>query len=176
MWFQKEKLKSPRHWLSAKGQSAVEFAIVVPVLALFLFVAADFGRIFFVSVAVNNAARAGAQFGSQSTATASATDEPTGMQIAACNDYGYTGLTATSFTGSTCQTVLNPTVSVCTCGTVSAGFPACSSSSASPYCSDTKSDSYVTVNTSATFQTILNYPGITNSYTLTGQATMQVQQ
>ena len=64
MRFQREKAKRPRRWSYRKGQSAVELAVVVPVLALLLVVVADFGRVFFVSVAVNNAARAGAQYGS----------------------------------------------------------------------------------------------------------------
>lgn len=73
MRFQTEKSKEQRRWLFAKAQSAVEFAIVVPVLALMLVVIANFARLFFVSVAVNNAARAGAQYGSQSVSTASDT-------------------------------------------------------------------------------------------------------
>jgi Flp pilus assembly protein TadG len=86
--FRTEKPKPLRRWLFEKGQSAAEFGLVLPVLALMLVVVADFGRVFFVSVAVNNAARAGAQFGSQSLATASVAVEPSGMQKAACNDYG----------------------------------------------------------------------------------------
>ena len=176
MWFQKEKLKPQRRWLSEKGQAAVELAGIVSVLVFVLLIVADFGRIFFVNVAVYNAARAGAQFASQSTATASTADEPSGAQIAACNDYGFTGVTAANYATSACKTSLNPTITVCTCGTVTAGFPACPSSTASPYCSHTTTANYVTVNTTATFTTLLNYPGITHSYTLNGQAVMQVQQ
>jgi Flp pilus assembly protein TadG len=167
MRFQTEKPEQQRRWFSERGQSAVELAIVVPVLALMLVVIADFARVFYVSIAVNNAARAGAQFGSQSSSTASTAEEPSGMQQAACNDYGISDFT-------TCQTTLNPTATMCTCGTPSTGVPACSTISAT-YCSHTASATYVTVNTSATYHTILNYPGITSSYTLTGQAIMQVQ-
>jgi len=167
--FQTEKPKKRSRWLSEKGQSAVELAIVVPVLALLLTVIADFGRVFFISIAVNNAARAGAQFGSQSTATASAAEEPSGMQQAACNDYGIT-------TFATCRTILNPIASQCTCGTATASVPKCDSDKDTPYCKDTTTATYVTVNTSTTFNTILNIPGLHSSYTLTGQAIMQVQQ
>ena len=169
MRFQTEKPEQQGRWFSERGQSAVELAVVAPVLALMLVVVADFGRVFFVSIAVNNAARAGAQFGSQSTATASAAEEPSGMQQAACNDYGIT-------TFATCKTMLNPTASQCTCGTATASVPKCDNDKSTPYCKDTTTATYVTVNTSATFNTILNYPGIQNSYTLTGQAIMQVQQ
>jgi len=53
-----------------KGQSAAELAFVAPALVLLLVVAADFARLFFVSISVVNAARAGAQYGSQSVITA----------------------------------------------------------------------------------------------------------
>ena len=39
-----------------RGQSVVEFALVVPVLLLLLLIAIDFGRVFLGWVALNNAA------------------------------------------------------------------------------------------------------------------------
>lgn len=48
-----------------RGQGLVEFAIVLPLLALLLVMAADFGRIFFGWVALQNAARIGADYASQ---------------------------------------------------------------------------------------------------------------
>jgi Flp pilus assembly protein TadG len=47
------------------GAAMVEFAVVFPVLVLLLIGAADFGRVFFTSIAVANAARAGAEWGAQ---------------------------------------------------------------------------------------------------------------
>ena len=150
----------------ALGQSAVEFALILPVLALLLVVIADFGRVFFVSVAVNNAARAGAQYGSQSNTTAA---DSTSIEQAACNDYGISAL-------ATCLTVLNPTATQCTCGNPSNSDPACSRIS-STYCKDASTQAnYVLVNTSATFNTILTYPGVPSSVTLSGQAIMQVEE
>src|SRR4029077_3574149 len=61
-------------WKSSRGQSMVELAIVVPVLALLLVASADFARVFYFSITVNNAARAGAQYGSQTLATAADTN------------------------------------------------------------------------------------------------------
>lgn len=46
----------------SRGQALVEFALVLPVLALLLVVAVDFGRVFFGWVSVTNAARVGANF------------------------------------------------------------------------------------------------------------------
>jgi Flp pilus assembly protein TadG len=47
------------------GQSAVEFAILLPVLMLILFGVLDLGRIFFAAITVANAARAGARYATQ---------------------------------------------------------------------------------------------------------------
>jgi TadE-like protein len=40
-----------------RGQALVEFALILPILALFLMLALDFGRVFFGWVALNNASR-----------------------------------------------------------------------------------------------------------------------
>jgi Flp pilus assembly protein TadG len=158
---QTEKPKAQRRRFSERGQSAVELAIIVPVLALMLVAIADFGRVFFISVAVNNAARAGAQYGSQTNTTAA---DFAGMVSEAQAD------------GANIPNFGTPTASECTCGTANPPTnPACSTIS-STYCADASSKAvYVTVNTSATFHTILTYPGVPSSMTLTGQAIMQVQ-
>ena len=46
----------------SRGQALVEFALVLPVLALLLVMAVDFGRVFYGWVALNNAARVGANY------------------------------------------------------------------------------------------------------------------
>lgn len=48
-----------------RGQGLVEFAIALPLLALLLVMAVDFGRVFFGWVALQNAARIGADFAAQ---------------------------------------------------------------------------------------------------------------
>lgn len=45
---------------SSRGQSMVEFALILPILALFLLLAVDFGRVFFGWVGIQNASRIGA--------------------------------------------------------------------------------------------------------------------
>jgi Flp pilus assembly protein TadG len=138
------------------GQSAVEFAIAVPILALLLVAGSDFARVFFYSIAINNAARAGAQYGSQSVITA--VDED-GMETAATNDgSNIPGITATA---KQCTCV---TSTVTKCG-------------GSYNCADYPKASFVEVDTTATFTTLVNYAafGLTNSFTLNGKAVMQVQ-
>ncbi len=160
--FQTQKPKEQSCWFSEKGQSAVEFALIVPVLVLTLVVISDFGRIFFISIAVNNAARAGAQYGSQTNTTAA---DSAGMLSEASTD------------GADIPNFNTPTASQCTCGTPNPPTtPACSTIS-SIYCADASSNAvFVTVDTSATFNTILSYPGVPSSMTLKGQAIMQVQE
>lgn len=45
-----------------RGQSLAEFALALPVFLLILLVAIDFGRAFFSYIAINNAARVGANY------------------------------------------------------------------------------------------------------------------
>lgn len=49
---------------ASRGQAMVEFALVLPILALLLLLAIDFGRVFFGWVGLQNAARIGANYAS----------------------------------------------------------------------------------------------------------------
>jgi Flp pilus assembly protein TadG len=148
--------KARRRFRAARGQSYVELALALPVLALILVVAADFGRLFYTYLEVINAARAGAQYGSNSVVTAANT---AGMIAAAKQD----GVNIPNLT---------VTANQCTCGTATASVPACSSN----YCTNDPQGNYVVVNAQASFSTITRYPGVPSSTTLKSQAVMQVQQ
>ena len=52
---------------SDAGAAAVELAMSLPLLALLAVGVADFGRIYFTTIAVANASRTGAYYGAQST-------------------------------------------------------------------------------------------------------------
>lgn len=52
---------------TARGQAMVEFALVLPLLALLLVMAIDFGRVFFGWVALHNASRIAADFAASHT-------------------------------------------------------------------------------------------------------------
>ncbi len=145
-----------RRFWAARGQSYVELAFALPVLALILVVAADFGRLFYAYLEVINAARAAAQYGSNSVITAA---DSTGMVAAAKQD----GINVANLTVTTSQ---------CTCGTPTAFILACSSN----YCTNDPQGNYVVVNTQAPFNTLVKYPGVPSSVTLKSQAVMQVQQ
>jgi Flp pilus assembly protein TadG len=139
----------------AAGQSAVELAVAIPLLMLLLLAGMDFARVFYMSSAVNSAARAGAQYGSQSVITAA---DAVGMVAAAKTD----GSNLTALTASASQ---------CTCAT-STYVAACPTN----YCTNAPQATFVQVNTSQVFTTLVTYPGIPSSTTLSGKAIMQVQQ
>ena len=141
--------------LPARGQSAVELAVAVPVLALLLLAGADFGRIFYLSIGVSNAARAGAQYGSQTVVTAA---DSNGMIAAAKTD------------GSNVNN-LSATAIQCTCES-SSSVAACPAS----YCTNDPQATFVEVDTQAPFSTLVKYPGIPYSTNLSGKAVMQVEQ
>ena len=140
---------------SNRGHSTVEMAVVAPVMALLLLAATDLARLFYASIAVSNAARAGAQYGSQSLIAAA---DSAGMAAAAKAD-------ASNVTG------LNAVGSQCTCFTPSS-VTACASS----YCTSNPQGTFVEVDTSTTFRTLITYPGIPSSVSLSGKAIMRVEQ
>ena len=136
-----------------RGQSAVELALVAPFVVLVLVIAADFSRVFYMSIEASNAARAGVQYGAQSTTKASDT---AGMQQAALNDAAnLSGLTATASNFCECP----PSTSHVTCSSTS--------------CSGM--EMYVQVNTSAQFQTLVHYPGVPTTVTLNESALMRAE-
>jgi Flp pilus assembly protein TadG len=132
------------------GQSAVEFALMAPAIVLLLVIGADVARAFSTAAVLSNAARAGAQYGAQNRSTAA---DFNGMKTAASNDAN--GLGGVSATAS----------NLCLC------------SGSSVSCSTTCSSGlqlYVSVTTSASFSTVLPYPGITQTLQLQGSSTIMV--
>lgn len=139
------------------GQSAVEMAMMLTVLVLLLLAAMDFARLYYMSMAVTDAARAGAQYGAQNRANAA---NVLGMEQAACNSMQDlactpgTNATATSF----CQCSGSTTVVSCT-------SPGCAS----------YVQNFVRVTTNSTFHPVIPYPGIPSSVPFSATVTMQVQ-
>jgi Flp pilus assembly protein TadG len=138
------------------GSALVELALLVPMFALMLVGAAEFGRLAYADIEVSNAARAGVAYGSQNHATASDTS---GMQTAATQDApDVTSITATASTFCTCSdgtpiTCANPSACISPAHVIQ----------------------YVQVNTSAPVDMGFHYPVFATSYTLNGQAIMRVE-
>jgi Flp pilus assembly protein TadG len=136
-----------------RGQAALEVALVVPVLVALLMIVGEFLRVYYMAIELNNAARAGVQYGINSPANAA---NLAGMQQAALNDGSdIGGMTATAT--EYCECSDGSSVS---CGTADA-------------CSDERV--YVEVDTSATFYTLADWPGIPRSIALSGKAIMREQ-
>src|SRR5438046_1113442 len=80
-----------RLFRSESGNAMVELAVALPLLVLTLIGTVDFARIFYTSIELTNAARAGAQWGAADIASASDT---AGMEAAATGAVNISGVTA----------------------------------------------------------------------------------
>ena len=132
-----------------RGSAALEFALGSVILIPLLFGAADFGRMFYYAVEVANAASAGAVYGSYN---ASNMTDTTGISNAAKNDAPeITNLGVNS--SQVCQNSSATTVDCTTPGAYK----------------------YVKVTTSYTFNTLLSYPLIPSSVSLSKTVMMRGQ-
>jgi Flp pilus assembly protein TadG len=135
----------PRDWRQkSRGQSLVEFALLTPLLVLFLALAADFGRAFTAYITIGSAAREGAAYGAISTTNSKDT---AGMIAAAKADAG-------TIWGT------NPTVTI-----VHSGNDATK---------DTWGYAYVEVQVNYTFSPIIKIPPIPNSVAMNRKVRMRV--
>jgi len=135
---------------SEGGVALVEFAVVLPVLALLLLGIIDYGRYAYDAILAANAARAGVEYGAQNLVTAA---DMTGQENAALADaQNLAGLTA------------SPSPTFCMSG---GAVVACTTSGASYY---------VQVNTTGAFKPWVKWPLLPASVTVSGSATMRVEQ
>ena len=132
-----------------KGSALMEFALGAAVMIPLLFGTADFGRIFYASIEVANAASAGASYGSFTVANMSDT---TGIASAATNDApDLANLQVTS--SLVCQ----------------------NSSGAAVSCTTSGAYKYVSVTASYTFNTLFSYPTIPSTVSLSRTVMMRGQ-
>ena len=141
-----------------RGGAALELAIALPLLIIVCIGVMDFGRVFFTSVAVANAARAGAEYGITPLPGYS-TDAAKQMSFAQL-DGGEAGTIVFS----------PPPSTVCRCGaTVVSCSPA-------PVCAGYGEPAvYVTVTATKSVALLLPYPGIPSSVSIVRSATFRAQ-
>ena len=146
--------RSSRLHRSEYGGAMVELAVVLPVLILIAIGVMDYGRVFFTSIAVANAARAGAEWGTAQTGNYA---NQTSIQNFAKYDGAEAGaITVTSSTTCKCG---NATV---TCaGSTCAGYGV--------------PRVYVAVTATKKVGLILRYPGLPDTVTITRTATFRYQ-
>jgi hypothetical protein len=140
-----------------RGQSVLEFALLLPVMLLLLVGIIEVGRFAYYSILVANAARAGAQYGAQGLATAA--DTP-GIQAAAEND----GQNLPQLAVTASQQ----------CGCNGAGLSG--TCPASGCLLPNHPLVYVQVQATGTFNSLFNYPGLPPSFSVTSTEKMRVAQ
>jgi len=134
---------------SQKGSAMMEFALGSTMLMLFLFGTADFGRLFYASIEVQNAAAAGANYAAYSTTNLSDT---TGISNAAKNEAAdFPSISASS--SEVCQDNTGATASCTTAGAYH----------------------YAKVITTYTFNTLFSYPLLPSSVALTKTVMMRTK-
>jgi len=141
-----------------RGTSAMEFALLAPVIVFLLIGVIEVGRYMYFSVLASHAARAGVQYASQNTETAAdAGANGSGTRNAALADAQ--NLSAWSVQSSVTCTIASQ-ASTCPSNTANS-VPA-------------NLTYYVVVKVTGRFTSLLNYPGIPNSFPITATAIMPV--
>jgi Flp pilus assembly protein TadG len=146
------------------GAAAVEFGLALPVLGGIIVPMIDVGMGAYKKMEVQDEAEAGAQYAIANGYSSTA------IQSAATNATSLTGVTATPAESCRCGST----------GTLgaSSGTPPCTGT-----CADgTTPGTYVSVSTSVSYSTLINYPGITTVYpaltnpmTLTGYSIVRIK-
>src|ERR1700683_3659749 len=140
-----------------RGESLVEFALVVPLLLLLGVGIIEIGRFAYYSILVSNAARAGAQYGAQNLATAA---DAAGIRTAAEND------------GQNLSQLRVTVRHECGCTGSSIGGACPATGCASP----NHALVYVKVTVTGKFNSLFKYPGIPQSIDCDSTELMRVAQ
>lgn len=142
--------------LHRQGIAVIEFAVILGLLMLMLLAAGDFGRIFYAQIALENAARSGASFG---TRVGGAYSNDSGILAAASADDG--GLSDVS--------IVIP-ARTCTCAD---GSPvACNGNCGG---TDPTPKILLTVQANYNFESITDFPGLPTSVPIRAKAVMRAQ-
>jgi Flp pilus assembly protein TadG len=147
------------------GVSAVEFALVVPV-ALFLFAGVvDYGLGFYLQMEAQQAAQAGTEYavthGFNPAAKSTDSNSSAAISKAVTSATVFSGIAASPAPTSYCGCASASGVVKQDCGTT---------------CDDgTAAGTYLTVSASGTYNTLVPYPLIRNSFTLIGSATVRMR-
>jgi Flp pilus assembly protein TadG len=146
------------------GAVLVELGFLLPIFTLLLLAVFDIGMGYYYALEVSNAAKAGAQYGYQSSATMMDT---TGIKNTAKND-GYDVTNSSGGKGSATWNSGYPTSTWgCMCSDGTQKTPSCGTTLT---CStNSRQVNYVDVQTRASYQTLVPWPGIPSTVTLKGE-------
>lgn len=138
-----------------RGAALIEAAIGLPVLIVIAICAADFGRIYFTGIAVASAARAAAEYGSQSVETS--------VDTSLINQAGRDD-------GADARNITVTSTRFCKCPDGST--PDCTGTCANPY---PEPELFVKANASSTITLVFAYPGIPRTLTYRDSAVFRAQ-
>ena|SRR5215469_5305999 len=138
-----------------RGASAIEFAVVAPVMALASICTIDVGMGLYRNLQVENAAQIGAQYAALHGFNATA------ISNAITNATSYSGVTASPAPTEFCGCASTSGISVATCGSQCSG--------------GVVAGTYITASAQSTYTTLLPYPIVPNSYALSAQSTLRIQ-
>jgi len=138
-----------------RGAAAIEFGLMIPLLALIVVSVTDIGLGVYRKMQVENAAQAGAQY-----AMVHGFDQ-TAISNAVTNATNSTSISAAPNPSQFCGCPSTTGVGTASCGST------CSTGSVA--------GSYATVSAQATYSTLLNYQLVPSSYTFTAQSTARLQ-
>lgn len=161
-----------------RGSALVELALTTPMFVMLILGAAELGRVAYYAVEVENAARAGASYGSVNISNA--TNYPTDVKQAALNDApDLPSMSATVGTACVCETYTYATGA--TSYNPSSGTVSCNSITAQSCREDDTTAiqnniTYVTVSTSVALDPIIHLPGLPNTYNLAGYSELRTLQ
>lgn len=154
-------LSTPASWLSRSfarfgrselGGAAIELAVVSPLLLLLIIGVLDYGRAFYTSITVANAARAGAEYGAQDPGTSA---NIAGMKAFAQGD------------GQEAGTLTLSARRYCECAGVTHACTACTGGAAP--------EVFVEVTAAKSLAMLLPYPGLPGTIAIARTATFRNQ-
>ncbi len=142
-------------WRDDAGNPAIELALLAPPLILLMIGIADYGAAVYRKMQVQHAAQAGAEYAIKNGFSA------TPISNAVTGATTYASISATPAPAQSCGCAAGTTITAATCGSTCAG--------------GVTAGTYVTVSAQATYSTLIPYPGIANSFTLSAAATVRTQ-
>lgn len=137
-----------------RGQSLIELAVSVPVLALLIVGSVEIGKVIYASIAVSDAAMAGVQYGTRNPIAAADT---TGIQNACAADAPDLTITTTASLSCSCS---------------DGGASTCQPMD----CPNSNIETTLTVRTQSTVDPLVHIPWLPDTFTVSGQAIQKVLQ